>query len=75
MDPQLNGTCDIPAGLRMARSFLGEVLDYGILPATELLDRLPSVFSRFVKLAMNGARTSESQIHRQMVSGLSMPVD
>ena len=38
MDPKLNGTCDIPEGLRIARSFLGEVLDLGIPTATELLD-------------------------------------
>ena len=38
MDPQLNGSCDIPKGLRIARKFLGEVLDLGIPTATELLD-------------------------------------
>jgi len=75
MDPQLNGTCDIPAGLRMARSFLGEVLDYGIPTATELLDPItPQYLADSLSWAAIGARTSESQTHRQMASGLSMPV-
>ena len=76
MDPQLNGTCDIPAGLRMARFFLGEVLDYGIPTATELLDPItPQYLADSLSWAAIGARTSESQTHRQMASGLSMPVD
>ena len=75
MDPQLNGTCDIPAGLRMARSFLGEVLDFGIPTATELLDPItPQYLADSLSWAAIGARTSESQTHRQMASGLSMPV-
>ena len=43
MDPQLNGTCDIPSGLHIARSFLGEVLDLGIPTATELLPITPNI--------------------------------
>jgi 3-deoxy-7-phosphoheptulonate synthase len=75
MDPQLNGTCDIPAGLRIARSFLGEVLDLGIPTATELLDPItPQYLADSLSWAAIGARTSESQTHRQMASGLSMPV-
>jgi 3-deoxy-7-phosphoheptulonate synthase len=75
MDPQLNGTCDIPTGLRIARSFLGEVLDLGIPTATELLDPItPQYLADSLSWAAIGARTSESQTHRQMASGLSMPV-
>jgi 3-deoxy-7-phosphoheptulonate synthase len=75
MDPQLNGTCDIPSGLRIARSFLGEVLDMGIPTATELLDPItPQYLADSLSWAAIGARTSESQTHRQMASGLSMPV-
>ena len=75
MDPQLNGTCDIPKGLRIARTFLGEVLDQGIPTATEFLDPItPQYLADSLCWAAIGARTSESQTHRQMASGLSMPV-
>jgi len=75
MDPLLNGSCDIPEGLRIARSFLGEVLDLGIPTATELLDPItPQYLSDSLCWAAIGARTTESQTHRQMASGLSMPV-
>ncbi len=75
MDPKLNGSCDIPQGLRIARSFLGEVLDLGIPTATELLDPItPQYLADSLCWAAIGARTSESQTHRQMASGLSMPV-
>ena len=75
MDPQLNGTCDSPKGLRIARTFLGEVLDLGIPTATEFLDPItPQYLADSLCWAAIGARTSESQTHRQMASGLSMPV-
>jgi len=75
MDPKLNGTCDIPEGLRIARTFLGEVLDMGIPTATELLDPItPQYIADSLCWSAIGARTSESQTHRQMASGLSMPV-
>jgi 3-deoxy-7-phosphoheptulonate synthase len=75
MDPQLNGTCDIPAGLHFARQFLGEVLDLGLPTATELLDPItPQYIADSLCWAAIGARTVESQTHRQMASGLSMPV-
>ena len=75
MDPLLNGTCDIPKGLRIARTFLGEVLDLGIPTATEFLDPItPQYLADSLCWAAIGARTSESQTHRQMASGLSMPV-
>jgi 3-deoxy-7-phosphoheptulonate synthase len=75
MDPYLNGTCDIPAGLRIAREFLGEVLELGLPTATELLDPItPQYIADSLCWAAIGARTVESQTHRQMASGLSMPV-
>ena len=75
MDPQLNGSCDIPKGLRIARKFLGEVLDLGLPTATELLDPItPQYIADSLCWSAIGARTSESQTHRQMASGLSMPV-
>jgi len=75
MDPKLNGTCDIPEGLRIARQFLGEVLDMGIPTATELLDPItPQYIADSLCWSAIGARTSESQTHRQMASGLSMPI-
>lgn len=75
MDPHLNGTCDIPSGLRIARRFLGDVLDLGVPTATELLDPItPQYIADSLSWAAIGARTVESQTHRQMASGLSMPV-
>ena len=75
MDPQLNGTCDIPEGLRIARGFLGKIIDLGMPTATELLDPIsPQYIADYLSWAAIGARTTESQTHRQMASGLSMPV-
>jgi 3-deoxy-7-phosphoheptulonate synthase len=75
MDPHLNETCDIPTGLKLAREFLGRVLDLGMPTATELLDPItPQYIADSVCWAAIGARTVESQTHRQMASGLSMPV-
>lgn len=75
MDPKLDGTSDIPAGLRIARSFLKEVIDLGVPTATELLDPItPQYIADLVCWSAIGARTTESQTHRQMASGLSMPL-
>ena len=75
MDPHLNGTNDIPGGLRMARSFLREVLAMGLPTATEMLDPItPQYIADLTCWSAIGARTTESQTHRQMASGLSMPV-
>ncbi|MBP7949898.1 MAG: 3-deoxy-7-phosphoheptulonate synthase [Verrucomicrobiales bacterium] len=75
MDPQLDGTNDLPSGLRLARSFLREVIDIGLPTATELLDPItPQYIADLVSWAAIGARTTESQTHRQMASGLSMPL-
>ena len=75
MDPRLDGTSDIPAGLRAARSFLREVIEMGIPTATELLDPItPQYIADLICWSAVGARTTESQTHRQMASGLSMPL-
>ena len=75
MDPHLDGTNDIPAGLRLARKFLRDVLDLGLPTATEMLDPItPQFIADLTCWTAIGARTTESQTHRQMASGLSMPV-
>src|SRR5271170_1676576 len=75
MDPHLDGSHDIAAGLRAARSFLRDVLDLGLPTATELLDPItPQYIADLVCWSAVGARTAESQTHRQMASGLSMPL-
>jgi len=75
MDPHLDGSYDIASGLRIARGFLGDVLDLGLPTATELLDPItPQYIADLVCWSAIGARTAESQTHRQMASGLSMPM-
>jgi 3-deoxy-7-phosphoheptulonate synthase len=75
MDPHLDGTNDIATGLRTARTFLREVLDLGLPTATELLDPItPQYIADLICWSAIGARTAESQTHRQMASGLSMPL-
>ncbi|NYG58910.1 3-deoxy-7-phosphoheptulonate synthase [Nocardioides daedukensis] len=74
-DPHLNGSHDIATGLRVARRFLADVTDLGLPTATEFLEPIsPQYVADLVSWGAIGARTTESQIHRQMVSGLSMPV-
>jgi 3-deoxy-7-phosphoheptulonate synthase len=75
MDPRLDGTNDIASGLLIARGFLRDVLDLGLPTATELLDPItPQYIADLVCWSAIGARTAESQTHRQMASGLSMPM-
>ncbi len=75
MDPHLDGTDDIPEGLRRARHFLRDVIDLGLPTATELLDPItPQYIADLISWSAIGARTAESQTHRQMASGLSMPL-
>lgn len=74
-DPHLDGSHDIEAGLRIARQFLIEVAQLGLPAATELLEPItPQYIAELISWAAIGARTTESQIHRQLASGLSMPV-
>ena len=75
MDPHLDGTNDIPSGLRIGRKFLRDVLDLGLPTATEMLYPItPQYIADLTCWTAIGARTTESQTHRQMASGLSMPV-
>ncbi|BET65406.1 3-deoxy-7-phosphoheptulonate synthase [Opitutales bacterium ASA1] len=75
MDPRLDGSSDIPEGLRIARGLLRDIVDLGLPTATELLDPItPQYIADLVCWSAIGARTTESQTHRQMASGLSMPI-
>ena len=74
-DPHLDGSGDVNAGLRIARELLLEVLDLGLPIGCEFLDPItPQYISDAVAWGAIGARTTESQIHRQLGSGLSMPI-
>jgi len=74
-DPYLDGSCQINIGLHLARQLLLDITAMGIPTATEFLDNLlPQYLSDLISWAAIGARTTESQIHRQLASGLSMPV-
>jgi 3-deoxy-7-phosphoheptulonate synthase len=74
-DPHLDGSGDVNSGLRMARELLLEVLELGLPVGCEFLDPIsPQYIADTVCWAAIGARTAESQIHRQLASGLSMPV-
>jgi 3-deoxy-7-phosphoheptulonate synthase len=74
-DPHLDGSCDVNAGLRIARTLLLQVLDLGLAVGCEFLDPItPQYIADTVTWGAIGARTTESQIHRQLGSGLSMPI-
>ena len=74
-DPRLDGSGDVNLGLRLARRVLLGVLERGLPVGCEFLDPIiPQYISDAVSWGAIGARTVESQIHRQLGSGLSMPV-
>jgi 3-deoxy-7-phosphoheptulonate synthase len=74
-DPHLDGTYDIPTGIRRARQLLRDIAELGLPAATEMLDPIiPQYIADLVSWSAIGARTTESQTHREMASGLSMPV-
>lgn len=74
-DPHLNDTFDIATGLRKARQILLDINTVGLPAATEMLEPItPQYIADLITLASIGARTTESPTHRQMASGLSMPV-
>jgi 3-deoxy-7-phosphoheptulonate synthase len=74
-DPHLDGSADVNTGLRRARRLLLDVLELGLPVGCEFLDPItPQYISDVVSWGAIGARTVESQIHRQLGSGLSMPV-
>ena len=74
-DPHLNGSNDMQLGLRLARRLLLTVTRLGLPAGTELLDPIvPQYVTDLISWSAVGARTTESQTHREMASGLSMPV-
>lgn len=74
-DPGLDGSYDIHTGLRQARKILSDILEIGLPTASEILDPIiPQYLAGLICWAAVGARTTESQTHREMASGLSMPV-
>jgi 3-deoxy-7-phosphoheptulonate synthase len=74
-DPDLDGSFDINKGLRLARNVLSAVNNLGLPAGTEFLDMTtPQYIADLVAWAAVGARTTESQIHRELASGLSCPV-
>ncbi|MCS3433916.1 3-deoxy-7-phosphoheptulonate synthase AroF [Klebsiella sp. BIGb0407] len=74
-DPHMDGSFDVEAGLKIARQLLVELVDLGLPLATEALDpNSPQYLGDLFSWSAIGARTTESQTHREMASGLSMPV-
>lgn len=74
-DPKLDNSFNINEGLRAARKLLLEINELGLPTGTEFLDTIiPQYISDLISWAAIGARTTESQIHRELSSGLSMPV-
>jgi 3-deoxy-7-phosphoheptulonate synthase len=74
-DPHLDGSYDINTGLRQARGLLLHLAELGLPAATELLDPVvPQYIADLISWTAIGARTTESQTHREMASGLSMPI-
>ena len=74
-DPHLDGSCDIPTGLQMARQILLHINQLGVPCAVEVLDPVtPQYVADLISWAAIGARTTESQTHRELASGLSMPI-
>lgn len=74
-DPCMDGSCDIEKGISIARKLLLDINELGLPCATEFLDPIvPQYIADLISWAAIGARTTESQTHREMASGLSMPV-
>ncbi len=74
-DPHMDDSCAMEQGLRIARRLLIEINSIGLPAATELLDPItPQYIADLISWTAVGARTTESQTHREMASGLSMPV-
>jgi 3-deoxy-7-phosphoheptulonate synthase len=74
-DPNLDDSFDINQGLRIARGLLLDLANMGVPAGTEFLDTIsPQYIADLIAWGAIGARTTESQIHRELASGLSMPV-
>ncbi len=75
LDPDMDGSDNIAKGLEIARKLLKEISEIGVPIGSEMLDPIvPQYISDFLSWAAIGARTTESQVHRSLASGLSMPV-
>jgi 3-deoxy-7-phosphoheptulonate synthase len=75
LDPEMDGSSDIAMGLRTARKLLIDINELGLPTGSEMLEPIiPQYIADLVSWAAIGARTTESQTHREMASGLSMPV-
>ncbi|GAA5863397.1 hypothetical protein JCM8547_006969 [Rhodosporidiobolus lusitaniae] len=74
-DPDINGTFQINKGLRIARTLLSEITSSGVPVACELLDTIsPQYLADVISWGAIGARTTESQLHRELASGVSFPI-
>jgi 3-deoxy-7-phosphoheptulonate synthase len=74
-DPHLDGSYDMETGLRRGRALLRDLAERGLPAASEVLDPIsPQYLAELISWAAIGARTIESQTHREMASGLSMPI-
>lgn len=74
-DPKLNHSFEINNGLRIARKLLLDINNLGLPAGTEFLDTIiPQYISDLISWGAIGARTTESQVHRELASGLSMPI-
>jgi len=74
-DPHMDDSCDVEAGLRIARRLLLDINRMGLAAGTEMLDPIsPQYIADLISWTAIGARTTESQTHRELASGLSMPV-
>jgi 3-deoxy-7-phosphoheptulonate synthase len=74
-DPEIDGSFKINDGLRLGRKVLSDIANLGLASASEFLDPItPQYLADLVAYGAIGARTTESQIHRELASGLSMPV-
>jgi 3-deoxy-7-phosphoheptulonate synthase len=74
-DPGLDGSCDINQGLRKARKLLQTINEMGLPAGTEMVEMVtPQYVADLVSWGAIGARTTESQAHRELASGLSMPI-
>jgi 3-deoxy-7-phosphoheptulonate synthase len=74
-DPRLDGSCDLNQGLRRARKLLQTINEMGLPAGTEMVEMVtPQYVADLVSWGAIGARTTESQAHRELASGLSMPI-
>jgi 3-deoxy-7-phosphoheptulonate synthase len=74
-DPEINGSFKINKGLQIARQLLCDLTELGVPVGSELLDTIsPQYISDLISWGAIGARTTESQLHRELASGVSFPI-